>query len=560
LSNTGGNVWGVDFGTTTTFLSASELANQIFPLGDIEAYMPSLAGFVGDNLIYGDATNGLTEDERLRSVKQYITRNKSCRNSETETAPIRKRSGEVVEVLVDDIIVGLLKTLRRKAEPELSQATTRLGCPAMWNGKQRARLLRLADRAGLKVEGSTLIDEPIAACISWVEKRRNSPLEDDRYINGNVLVFDMGGGTLDIAIIAVDAAPGIEPSLKVLASIGVNEAGDALDKAIADYLMDELSAKLDERPDLQSAIAQQKGTLTYIARLLKQDLSRAENAIRTLTLPNFEELEVELSKDELSAIFRPQSNRALTEIDRAIRNAVMVQDNISYKQAEEYPRTYLHSQISHVLLAGGMSKMPLVADNLVASGFKPSVIEWANDKHPDQAIALGLGTDQIYDHLNLHLPSFSFILEWQDLRTGLLKKLTIYEAHSELYPTTQRHIESPPKFRWHSYPERFPPAMGWIKAVSVDGKEITFRIDGNATTRIMFEMGCDSDGLGMNAGLTLSRFGEITINDGINKMLKGVIKGWPILRSDRRREISIKTEGYDPTSSDNLPYGIKESD
>jgi molecular chaperone DnaK (HSP70) len=85
----------------------------------------------------------------------------------------------------------------------------------MWDGPQLKRLLDLAEKAALPVDSSTLVDEPIAAGVAWVSHRF---LAYGERPEGRLLVFDMGGGTLDIAVL--DVVGGERPEISVLSALG----------------------------------------------------------------------------------------------------------------------------------------------------------------------------------------------------------------------------------------------------------------------------------------------------------------------------------------------------
>ena len=113
----------------------------------------------------------------------------------------------------------------------------RLGCPAMWDGAQRRRLIENALRAGIAVGDNTLIDEPIAAGVAWIVHRTERM---NQSVQGKLLVFDMGGGTLDLAVLDVNASSGDVPEIHVQAATGMGRAGDALDRAIVSDLRQQL--------------------------------------------------------------------------------------------------------------------------------------------------------------------------------------------------------------------------------------------------------------------------------------------------------------------------------
>ncbi len=192
----------------------------VLPIGRTTTYLPSLFGLDdAERLVVGDPAASLPLDRVKRSVKRCITR----REHEIVL-------GDGSPLTADEGIRGILAAIAREARAgglELSPETTRLGCPAMWDGQQRQRLLDLAEHAGLPVGDHTLIDEPVAAGVAWVQQQRSR----GREVEGKLLVVDMGGGTLDVALLDVVAEVGHDPEISVLSSWGLDEAGDSLDEA-----------------------------------------------------------------------------------------------------------------------------------------------------------------------------------------------------------------------------------------------------------------------------------------------------------------------------------------
>ena len=122
----------------------------------------------------------------------------------------------------------------------------------MWTGRQRRRLLGIARSAGLRVDDHTLIDEPIAAGVAWVNNRI---ARSGQGVRGQLLAFDMGGGTLDVAVLDVHAELGHDPKISVLSSWGVDEAGDVLDERLAAELERQLVRHGTDLDDLPNAAA-----------------------------------------------------------------------------------------------------------------------------------------------------------------------------------------------------------------------------------------------------------------------------------------------------------------
>jgi molecular chaperone DnaK len=217
---------GIDFGTSTSLIASQR---GVVPIGDSEAWLPSLAGMDDAGaLVVGDEATNLPEEQVVRSIKRSIT---DGRDYVRVDIP-----GAIRDVRADDLITAILRETVHRAEAKsptlLVQADLRLGCPAMWNGRQRRRLLEVAERAGLSVGLASLVDEPVAAGIAWLAGRaakKSGPSGPLR-----VVVFDIGGGTLDIAVLDVRGLH--HRDVSVLAAIGVPEAGDTLDDTIAEDL------------------------------------------------------------------------------------------------------------------------------------------------------------------------------------------------------------------------------------------------------------------------------------------------------------------------------------
>src|SRR4051794_14143810 len=228
MAGIGSRAIGVDFGTSTSLVAERDGVEraEVLPLGfEMRTrFLPSVAALRGGRIALAeDAESRRASDGIIRSIKRAIT-------EELETVPVTTADG-VREVGVDEVVLGLLTEIAKRTRaqdlPLDEEPLVRMGCPAMWTGPQRRRLLYLAQKAGIPASHATLVDEPVAAGVAWLSHRylahRESP-------EGRVLVFDMGGGTLDIAVLDVVGGP--RPDVKVFASVGLPEAGDDLDRAI----------------------------------------------------------------------------------------------------------------------------------------------------------------------------------------------------------------------------------------------------------------------------------------------------------------------------------------
>ncbi|MBX6751746.1 MAG: hypothetical protein IRY85_19170, partial [Micromonosporaceae bacterium] len=150
----------LDFGTSTTLVAT---ADGVVPIGTVDTALPSIIGYDDDGtLVIGESAEVLSPTQAVRSIKRSITERR-------DFVPVDLPAG-VRDVRVDDLIGHLLHEAVRRAAArgvDLTAAGVRLGCPAMWDGRQRRRLLDAAARSGLSLTLESLVDEPVAAGIAW---------------------------------------------------------------------------------------------------------------------------------------------------------------------------------------------------------------------------------------------------------------------------------------------------------------------------------------------------------------------------------------------------------
>ena len=516
---------GVDFGTSTS-LVAERIGIRpaaILPLGQSTSWFPSLAGFRGDALLVGEEADDLPRDQVIRSIKQAITENLDVVSVGGPDGPR--------EVPADDVIVAVLSEIGRRAaaagRPLESEKELRLGCPAMWTGGQRQRLLDLAAKAGLPVDSSTLVDEPIAAGVAWVTNRF---LAHGERPNGRLLVFDMGGGTLDIAVLQVEG--GERPEISVLSALGVARAGDALDRAIAS----ELAADLAQRGYdllLQPELAQ--AHLLRAARDAKMRLSQAHTY--SITLPrSLGKLPVlSYSREQLEEAFRPQMDEAERLVWAALR-AAMLTERGSSRTPEALRRlgaADLAGSVKYVLLAGGMSRVPYVGRRIGALFPRAQVFDNAGVA-ADEAIVAGLADTGGYERLNLHRPGFDFILEWQE--GGRREQHTIYSAYTPFYePWQVLNGHSYLGYEWRA--DRFSvPGDGSavLRARSTSGEHLRLEYDNQAKDGINLR-------LGRHLMLKLYCDGRILIREGDGRTFLLRVDRWPVIRGRDYAQLVLKS-------------------
>jgi hypothetical protein len=303
----------------------------------------------------------------------------------------------------------------------------------MWDGLQRRRLLTAAQRADLPVLLATMVDEPVAAGIAFLARHH---IEPDRPMR--IVVFDMGGGTLDVAVLEV-----LRRSISVLAALGRAEAGDALDEAIAADLF-EAVARLGI--DL-STLAQPRRAIERLrdaARTVKVLLTGSDEEPITLDPLVFGTGgELWYSRARLNEVFAEQMDTAEELVELALRVARLagsIGSGGSDAVADADPESLsaarmtvdeLVAGVDLVLLSGGMSRVPYVRDRLMRLVGPQVRVEFALDQ-PEHAVVTGLARAADYEKINVFRPSFDLLVEWDQGR----EFRTVYEAYTPIVGAT----------------------------------------------------------------------------------------------------------------------------
>jgi len=539
---------GIDFGTSTTLVAEGSPAGRasVVPIGLRDPWLPSVATMDATGaVIVGEDAESVSPARLIRSVKRAITRRQAVVHSEDGSVSANR----------DDVIVAVLsEVVRRARENQLDVAdpgAVRLGCPSMWDADQRRLLLDLAQKAGLAVGASTLIDEPIAAGLMWIHERDRARKYHD---NDRVLIFDMGGGTLDVALLDVTTGPGREPEIYVLASKGVDEAGDRLDEEIAKDLIGLLAEHgvdfdtLDD-PALARAYVQRAATEAKIA-LSEHSTTHVEFDYRGAKLPS-----VEYTVGQLNDCLAPQLQRAWALVDWAMRAALLTHESRSAAKSvrttdgiRQLPLEEIVGTIDHVVLVGGMSRVPEVARYLMARLPNAEAHTFVGGRHsstpgPQEAIAAGLAEPVSYEQVNLHLPGFDFVLDIPGR-----SPVTLYRAHTPFYEPWEAMNRTRVFYDWPGgatahlagQARDLPTSgSGTLRVRALDGSLVTMRESNDAHDRTV-------EGLRVGFGahklrFTLAPDGRMQIVDGVGTEQSLRITRWPALRSSQRG-LSLRVE------------------
>lgn len=502
---------GVDFGTSTSLVAEGSAGRQprVFPIGATTSALPSLVGLdAAGVLVVGDAAADLAVDRVRRSVKRCITR---------RLHEVQLPDGTGLDA--DEAICALLADIALRARVggvDLSPESTRLGCPAMWDGDQRMRLLDLAEQAGLPVSDHTLIDEPVAAGVAWV----NAQVQRTgarRTISGKLLVFDMGGGTLDVALLEVHAEPGEVAEISVLSSWGRDEAGDALDTSIAS----DLAVQLAEQGVDPDEVDAHGDLVLQAARQAKLQLSRQLETVVDIRSPRVRLPATSYTREQLDAAFADQLGRAEQLVWSVLRGArVTHQEVLSPAEIRALPQAVLARDVDHVLLVGGMSRIPAVTRMI--ERVLPGVDLHLTASTADEAIVAGLAETVAYDRINLHRPPLDFVLEYDE--GGQHRRVPVYEAYSPFYPPYFAMTRSILYHEWSPHLRDVPrQGTATLSIYTPGGELLPLRIDDTeGVIQVRFGHRPPSVRIYPN--------GRVVVVDGRGRVTELLVPRWPVIR------------------------------
>src|SRR6201997_3934732 len=281
-------------------------------------WTPSVVTLRRDNtLAFGqEAKENFDEQRSIRSIKSIL--------GTPERVPLVGQS-----LRTEQIAVMLFSLLKRDAEAYLKEAFTKavVTIPANSKGLARHATKLCAGAAGLKV--LTLINEPTAAAITY-----GLNAQEDQ----TVLVYDFGGGTLDVTILRIHHGIFEEISSKGIGKLG----GDDIDTALAKIIAERFEQKTGF--DVLNSPYRQQFMLAV--EKAKIDLSTETTAVARkaeLVPERHLSLEEEIDRATFEREIMPLVVKSGTAIDEALKL-----------------RNMRPKDIDRVLLVGGTSKIPLV--------------------------------------------------------------------------------------------------------------------------------------------------------------------------------------------------------
>jgi molecular chaperone DnaK len=369
---------GIDLGTSTSALAhvRPDGNPEIVPNADGERLTPSVVFFdryEGVKLVGSAAKDGGDPDRTVRHIKKHMD----------DPSYVVEIDGE--KWTPTEVSALILAKLRKDCARIIGQIDeVVITVPANFNELARKATVTAGRLAGLKVR--RIVNEPTAAALYYAHTQG---------VRGRVLVYDLGGGTLDITVLDVDS-----DRIDILLSEGARHLGGS---DFDEILLELIAEKFREQNGRELVLdATQRRRLLAAAEDTKKRLSKLSVVSEKIGTEAYGLAEVELTRDSFEEAIRRLLTRTVMLLEQAL-------DTLGLSPQD----------VDHVVLVGGSTRIPKVQE-LLTRHFGKAPVSCGN---VDECVALGAAlfaqrarrVSEVCNH------SYGTLAIIEDARTGIAK-------------------------------------------------------------------------------------------------------------------------------------------
>ncbi|NLC90588.1 MAG: molecular chaperone DnaK [Methanocorpusculum parvum] len=516
-------VIGIDLGTTNSCLAIMEGGSPVvIANGEGFRTTPSVVGFSkeGERLVGNVAKRQaiINPTRTVSSIKRYMGTDHPTEIDGKKYSP-------------QEISAMILQKLKMDAEAYLGEKVDKavITVPAYFNDAQRQATKDAGRIAGLEV--LRIINEPTASALAYGLDKENEV---------TVLVYDLGGGPFDVSILTLD-----DGLFEVKSTAGNNRlGGDDFDARVVDFLADEFKKKegVDLRKD---PVAHQR--LKDAAEKAKIELSSLQKAninlpYITATSDGPKHLDVDLTRAKFEQLIGDLVQKTVEPVKQALKDAGLNA-----------------SDINHVLLVGGSTRVPAVIETV------KNLLGKEPDKtlNPDECVALGAAvqgavlTGEAKDVVLLDVTPLTLGIETLGgIATKLIERnTTIPTRKSQIFSTAADNqtsveihvVQGERQFARDNF------SLGRFQLTGIPSAprgmpqiEVTFDIDANGIVHVSAK----DLGTGHEQSMTISGRKDLK-DDEIEKMVRDA-KQFEEEDKKRREEIELRN------NADNAVYAAEK--